>query len=111
LNIAVEAAGFVAGGKEDLDGVLSEKGLKSTIKTQTVTYERIDSESSTKKQEISSNDAQGKGSNGKADSSLVVDELHRTVDRTNSKNKVVFTNGCFDLIHINHLKCLQNARR
>ncbi len=27
------------------------------------------------------------------------------------KEKVVFTNGCFDLLHVGHIRCLQQARK
>lgn len=31
--------------------------------------------------------------------------------RRNSKEKIVFTNGCFDLLHIGHVRYLQEAKR
>ena len=40
------------------------------------------------------------------------DELKQTVEtlRTEGK-KIVFTNGCFDIIHIGHIRYLRNAKK
>jgi D-beta-D-heptose 7-phosphate kinase/D-beta-D-heptose 1-phosphate adenosyltransferase len=39
------------------------------------------------------------------------DKLKKTVVRLKAKNKkVVFTNGCFDIIHIGHVRYLKEAR-
>jgi D-beta-D-heptose 7-phosphate kinase/D-beta-D-heptose 1-phosphate adenosyltransferase len=39
------------------------------------------------------------------------DKLKKTVDRLKAKNKkVVFTNGCFDIIHIGHVRYLKEAK-
>jgi D-beta-D-heptose 7-phosphate kinase/D-beta-D-heptose 1-phosphate adenosyltransferase len=38
--------------------------------------------------------------------------LKRKVDSLKEAgNRVVFTNGCFDLLHVGHVHCLQGARR
>lgn len=38
-------------------------------------------------------------------------ELRRTVDEAKAQGKtVVFTNGCFDILHIGHVRYLQDAR-
>lgn len=39
------------------------------------------------------------------------DLLSILAQRRNSKEKIVFTNGCFDLLHIGHVRYLQEARR
>ena len=40
------------------------------------------------------------------------DELKEIVDKTKkSGGKVVFTNGCFDLIHVGHTRYLQEAKK
>ncbi len=40
------------------------------------------------------------------------DELQATVDRLKTAGrKIVFTNGCFDLIHIGHVRYLREARK
>jgi rfaE bifunctional protein nucleotidyltransferase chain/domain len=39
------------------------------------------------------------------------DELRQTVDRLRADGKkIVFTNGCFDIIHIGHIRYLKKAR-
>jgi rfaE bifunctional protein nucleotidyltransferase chain/domain len=39
------------------------------------------------------------------------DKLKKTVDRLKAKGKkIVFTNGCFDIIHIGHVRYLKEAR-
>jgi rfaE bifunctional protein nucleotidyltransferase chain/domain len=39
------------------------------------------------------------------------DELKHTLQRLKAQGKrVVFTNGCFDIIHIGHIRCLREAR-
>jgi rfaE bifunctional protein nucleotidyltransferase chain/domain len=39
------------------------------------------------------------------------DKLKKTVDRLKAKGKkIVFTNGCFDIIHIGHVRYLREAR-
>ena len=52
---------------------------------------------------------------------MIADAAGKVLDRENLKNKVdclhlegkavVFTNGCFDLIHIGHVRLLQKARK
>jgi rfaE bifunctional protein nucleotidyltransferase chain/domain len=40
------------------------------------------------------------------------DELQSTVHRLKTAGKkIVFTNGCFDLIHIGHVRCLGSAKK
>jgi rfaE bifunctional protein nucleotidyltransferase chain/domain len=40
------------------------------------------------------------------------DELKQTVETLRSGGKkIVFTNGCFDIIHIGHIRYLRNARK
>jgi len=40
------------------------------------------------------------------------DELQATVDRLKTEGRrIVFTNGCFDLIHIGHVRYLREARK
>ena len=40
------------------------------------------------------------------------DELKATVDRLKAEGKkIVFTNGCFDLIHIGHIRYLKKAKK
>ena len=42
---------------------------------------------------------------------LTWDRLKKTVDKLKAKNKkVVFTNGCFDIIHIGHVRYLKQAK-
>jgi D-beta-D-heptose 7-phosphate kinase/D-beta-D-heptose 1-phosphate adenosyltransferase len=42
---------------------------------------------------------------------LTWDKLQKTVDRLKAKKKkVVFTNGCFDIIHIGHVRYLKEAK-
>ena len=36
--------------------------------------------------------------------------LKKILDRARSKKKIVFTNGCFDLLHLGHVTLLQKAR-
>ncbi len=39
------------------------------------------------------------------------DELRQTVDRLRADGKkIIFTNGCFDIIHIGHIRYLKKAR-
>lgn len=39
-------------------------------------------------------------------------ELEKDISRLKSKGKrIVFTNGCFDILHLGHLKILQEAKR
>jgi D-beta-D-heptose 7-phosphate kinase/D-beta-D-heptose 1-phosphate adenosyltransferase len=39
------------------------------------------------------------------------EDLRRIVDDLKKKGKrVVFTNGCFDLIHLGHIRCLEKAK-
>lgn len=38
------------------------------------------------------------------------DLLSALAQRRNSKEKIVFTNGCFDLLHIGHVRYLQEAK-
>lgn len=38
------------------------------------------------------------------------DELVQELDLVRSNKKVVFTNGCFDILHVGHVKYLQEAR-
>jgi rfaE bifunctional protein nucleotidyltransferase chain/domain len=43
---------------------------------------------------------------------LTWDDLKSTVHRLKLEGKkIVFTNGCFDLIHIGHVRCLQAAKK
>lgn len=40
------------------------------------------------------------------------DQLRRSLaERRCAGEKIVFTNGCFDILHPGHLRCLQSARR
>jgi D-beta-D-heptose 7-phosphate kinase/D-beta-D-heptose 1-phosphate adenosyltransferase len=42
---------------------------------------------------------------------LTWDKLQKTVARLKAKNKkIVFTNGCFDIIHIGHVRYLKEAK-
>ena len=42
---------------------------------------------------------------------LTWDKLKKTVDRLKAKNKkIVFTNGCFDIIHMGHVRYLKQAK-
>lgn len=42
---------------------------------------------------------------------LTWDKLKKTVDGLKAKNKkIVFTNGCFDIIHIGHVRYLKEAK-
>ena len=36
--------------------------------------------------------------------------LAKKVDQIRSSKKIVFTNGCFDILHVGHIKYLQEAR-
>lgn len=38
------------------------------------------------------------------------DELQKILGHKDKKEKVVFTNGCFDILHAGHVKYLQNAK-
>jgi D-beta-D-heptose 7-phosphate kinase/D-beta-D-heptose 1-phosphate adenosyltransferase len=41
-----------------------------------------------------------------------LDELIKTVEGLKKKgNKIVFTNGCFDLLHLGHIRYLREAKR
>jgi len=43
---------------------------------------------------------------------LTRDDLKSTVRRLKSAGKkIVFTNGCFDIIHVGHIRCLREARK
>lgn len=39
-----------------------------------------------------------------------LDELKSVVDNLKTSHKVVFTNGCFDLLHVGHVRYLQDAK-
>lgn len=39
-----------------------------------------------------------------------LDQLKKILQPLRSQKKVVFTNGCFDLLHIGHVRYLQNAK-
>jgi D-beta-D-heptose 7-phosphate kinase / D-beta-D-heptose 1-phosphate adenosyltransferase len=40
-----------------------------------------------------------------------VDEIYQIVNKLKNKNKkIVFTNGCFDILHIGHIKYLEEAK-
>ena len=40
------------------------------------------------------------------------DELQKIVEALKRKGKkIVFTNGCFDILHIGHTRCLEEAKR
>jgi D-beta-D-heptose 7-phosphate kinase/D-beta-D-heptose 1-phosphate adenosyltransferase len=41
---------------------------------------------------------------------LSQDELVKKLDQLREYKKIVFTNGCFDLLHIGHIRYLQQAR-
>jgi rfaE bifunctional protein nucleotidyltransferase chain/domain len=42
---------------------------------------------------------------------LAEDELIRRVERARrDRRRIVFTNGCFDLLHPGHIRCLEQAR-
>lgn len=41
---------------------------------------------------------------------VTVNELKSELSKNNSKKKIVFTNGCFDIIHVGHVTYLQQAR-
>ena len=36
--------------------------------------------------------------------------LAKTIDQIRTSKKIVFTNGCFDILHVGHIKYLQEAR-
>lgn len=38
-------------------------------------------------------------------------QLVRILNRQRNRKKIVFTNGCFDLLHAGHLRLLEQARR
>jgi rfaE bifunctional protein nucleotidyltransferase chain/domain len=38
-------------------------------------------------------------------------ELGKVLDQVRSHKKLVFTNGCFDILHVGHIKYLQEARK
>ena len=41
-----------------------------------------------------------------------VDEMAQIVERIKAAGKtIVMTNGCFDLLHVGHTRCLQGAAR
>jgi glycerol-3-phosphate cytidylyltransferase len=41
-----------------------------------------------------------------------IDELERIVDELRKNNKkIVFTNGCFDILHVGHVRYLNEARK
>jgi D-beta-D-heptose 7-phosphate kinase/D-beta-D-heptose 1-phosphate adenosyltransferase len=40
----------------------------------------------------------------------LLDELIKELDQVRERKKIVFTNGCFDLLHIGHIRYLQQAR-
>jgi rfaE bifunctional protein nucleotidyltransferase chain/domain len=43
---------------------------------------------------------------------LTWEELHRVLDLRRKEGKtIVFTNGCFDILHVGHVQYLQEARR
>ena len=40
------------------------------------------------------------------------DELEEILEDLKRRGKkVVFTNGCFDILHIGHIRCLEEAKR
>lgn len=39
------------------------------------------------------------------------EELDTVLEKLRSGRKIVFTNGCFDLLHVGHVRYLQEARR
>ncbi len=39
------------------------------------------------------------------------DELVKICERSHGSKKIVFTNGCFDLLHIGHVRYLQEAKK
>lgn len=39
------------------------------------------------------------------------DQIEKTLTGVRPGRKVVFTNGCFDLLHVGHIRYLQEARR
>jgi rfaE bifunctional protein nucleotidyltransferase chain/domain len=41
---------------------------------------------------------------------LTLDEVKKNVSLDRNQGPVVFTNGCFDLLHIGHVRYLQNAK-
>ncbi|MDR2081085.1 MAG: D-glycero-beta-D-manno-heptose-7-phosphate kinase [Campylobacteraceae bacterium] len=41
---------------------------------------------------------------------LNADELQKILEHKDKKAKIVFTNGCFDILHRGHVKYLQNAK-
>ncbi|MDR1460561.1 MAG: D-glycero-beta-D-manno-heptose-7-phosphate kinase [Campylobacteraceae bacterium] len=41
---------------------------------------------------------------------LNADELQKVLEHKDKKTKIVFTNGCFDILHVGHVKYLQNAK-
>ncbi|MDR1285591.1 MAG: D-glycero-beta-D-manno-heptose-7-phosphate kinase [Campylobacteraceae bacterium] len=41
---------------------------------------------------------------------LSADELQKTLKHKDKKTKIVFTNGCFDILHVGHVKYLQNTK-
>jgi rfaE bifunctional protein nucleotidyltransferase chain/domain len=41
---------------------------------------------------------------------LPLSELKKQIDETRSGKKIVFTNGCFDILHVGHVTYLQDAK-
>jgi len=41
---------------------------------------------------------------------VTLERLKKTVDRLRKKKKIVFTNGCFDILHFGHVKYLGTAK-
>lgn len=42
---------------------------------------------------------------------VAFNDIDKHIQNAKSKGKVVFTNGCFDLLHVGHIRYLQEARR
>lgn len=39
------------------------------------------------------------------------EELLQKLDQTRTSKKIIFTNGCFDLLHVGHVRYLQEAKK
>ncbi len=43
-------------------------------------------------------------------SKIILDGLDQAIAKIRANKKIVFTNGCFDLLHVGHIRYLQEAR-
>jgi D-beta-D-heptose 7-phosphate kinase/D-beta-D-heptose 1-phosphate adenosyltransferase len=42
---------------------------------------------------------------------LDFEQLKKTIEENRSRKKLVFTNGCFDILHVGHVRYLQEAKK